>query len=157
MYALVFLVSLLSPDRDIIIKDRCDFIEVNHVYRLDHQTKRYEKTMVQLIWWEWKNHLLVPEINPITGQELDSLTLGSGFVVRDYLITWSSSSRPQEVSSAMPTMRKKKWVCLFYDKDDKVFREVVANWIRETHTDYDVEIKNREVLSLPLRNKLKNK
>jgi len=157
MYALVFLLSCLSPDKGLIAKDRCAFVEVNHVYRLDDQTKKYEKRMVQLIWWEWKNHLLVPKTNPITGQELNGSTSGSGFVVRDYLVIWSSSSDPQEISSAMPRRHKRQWVCLFYDKGNRIFREVICGWMIETHTNYDVEVENREVVPLSLRNKFIHK
>jgi hypothetical protein len=139
---------MLSPVRENgITRDVSDFVEVNHVYRYNKTDRTYTKRFVQIIWWEWRNHILVEDSGDYRNM--------SGFVVKDYRISWSYSSRPQQVKSIVPRLEKGKWVCLFYDKDSQKIREVKSNWKRESHTTFDVEIVNRSILHLNGRSRLK--
>jgi hypothetical protein len=145
---LIYLALILSPLREKgIIRDVSDFVEVNHVYRYDEIDGIYVKRLVQVIWWEWKNHILV--------EDSGNYRNVSGFVVKDYRVTWSYSSRPQQVKSIVPRPEKGKWVCLFYDKVSQKIREVKSNWKRESHTSFDVEVVNRNILHLNERSRLK--
>ena len=145
---LIYLALILSPLREKgITRDVSDFVEVNHVYRYDEVDRIYIKRLIQVIWWEWKNHILVKDSNGYRNV--------SGFVVKDYRVTWSYSSRPQQIKSIVPTLEKGKWVCLFYDKGSQKIREIKSNWKRESHTDFDVELVNRNIVPLSERSRLK--
>jgi hypothetical protein len=145
---LIYLALILSPLREKgITRDVSDFVEVNHVYRYDEIDRIYIKRLIQVIWWEWKNHILVKDSNGYRNV--------SGFVVKDYRVTWSYSSRPQQIKSIVPTLEKGKWVCLFYDKGSQKIREIKSNWKRESHTDFDVELVNRNIVPLSERSRLK--
>lgn len=152
-YALILLL-LLSPVTSPVVEDKSDFVEINHVYVYDHADKVYKKKFIQVIWWEWKNSIFVPE-KDILGRETGGLKKSAGFVVKDYRITWSSSSSPKHLMNITPRRYNNKWVCLFYDKDKKVIREVTSGWVRETYTSYDIEIENRRIVSPEFRNKLR--
>ena len=145
---LFYLMIVLSPLRiGRPIKDSADFVEVNHVYRYSEASKKYEKAFVQIIWWEWRDYLLTKDIN---GYKKDS-----GFAVKDYRVVWSSSSRPQKTMDIEPRLFRGKWVCLFYDKTSGKVREVESRWKRETYTDFDVEVRNRLIVPIKERNKLR--
>ena len=145
---LIYLALILSPLREEgITRDVSDFVEVNHVYRYDEIDGIYVKRLIQVIWWEWKNHIVVEDAGDYRSE--------SGFVVKDYRVTWSYSSRPQQTKTIVPRLEKGKWVCLFYDKDSQKVREVKSNWKRESHTSFDVEVVNRNILHLNGRSGLK--
>jgi hypothetical protein len=137
-----------------IIEDTSSYIEINHIYRYDAGDEVYKKRMVQLIWWEWRNYLFVAETDEL-GRETGSLERSSGFVVKDFRVIWSESSRPQQSMAIMPRRYKDKWICFFYDKNDRVFRRVTSDWMRETHTQNDPEIDDRKVFRIEDRNKLR--
>tara|TARA_Y100000296_G_scaffold54144_1_gene62041 strand:- start:1572 stop:2030 length:459 start_codon:yes stop_codon:yes gene_type:complete len=145
---LIYLALILSPLREKgIIRDVSAFVEVNHVYRYDETDGIYVKRLVQVIWWEWKNHIVIEDAGDYRSE--------SGFVVKDYRVTWSYSSRPQQTKTIVPRLEKGKWVCLFYDKGSQKIREVKSNWKKESHTSFDVEVVNRNVLHLNERSRLK--
>ena len=129
------------------IKDSADFVEVNHVYRYSEGSKKYEKSFVQIIWWEWRDYVLV--------ENEDGYKRTSDFVVKDYRVIWSNSSRPQKTMNIEPRFFRDKWVCLFHDKSSGKIREVESRWKRETHTDFDAEVRNRNVVPIDQRNRLR--
>ncbi len=138
---------VLSPLRvGTPVKDSSDFVEVNHVYRYDENLKKYEKRLVQVIWWEWRDYLFIEDES---GYKRDS-----GFVVKDYRVIWSFSSRPQKTMDIEPRLFRGRWVCLFYDKSSGKIREVESRWKRETHTAFDAEVINRRIVPINERNKL---
>jgi len=144
---LLYLIIILSPLSGAeSIRDSSDFVEINHVYRHNSLTNEYEKSFTQIIWWEWRDYVLV--------RTPSGHTRTSDFVVKDYRVTWSSSSRPRGVVSIRPKLLNGKWVCIFYDKNIGIAREIVSNWKTETHTSFDVEVKNRDIVSEEYRNKL---
>jgi len=154
MKYVLILLSFLSPIPSPIIKDTSAFVEVNHFYVYSEVDRVYKKKFIQVIWWEWKDFVSVPEKDSL-GRETGFLKKTSGFVVKDYRIIWSSSSRPEQIMNITPRRYNNKWVCLFYDKGEGVLREVTSGWTRETHTSYDIEIENRRILSIENRNRLK--
>lgn len=152
MYGLFFLLVLLldgTPNENLIIKDTSDFVEINHVYRTDDK-KQQEKRMIQIIWWEWKYPILMPEKN-IVGQNTGNWYNGGTFVVKDYRIMWANN---RESRSITPRLHRRKWICLFYDDGDRCIRQITSRWVIITHTMYDREVVNREILENSLRNRL---
>ena len=148
--AAVFLTAFSSPD-DPIVVDVCSYVEVNHVYNINDTTGESSLRMVQYIWWEWKNHLLLPEKGE-DGKNTGDWISSSGFIVREYLVTYSGSSRPENVAVVSLIKRNGKYICVFWDRQDKILREVTCGWVTETHTTYDVEIENRDIIRTEDRN-----
>ena len=154
MIKILFILLFLSPIRSPIVKDTSDFVEINHFYTYDHTDKIYKKNFIQIIWWEWKDFIDIPE-KDVFGKETGRLKKSAGFVVMDYRIIWSSSSSPKEVMRITPQRYNNKSVCLFYDKDKRTIREISSGWMRETYTTYDVEVENRRILRPEFRNKFR--
>jgi len=125
------------------------------VYRNDLTEKDYKKRMIQVIWWEWKNSVLLP-VKDSLGNETGNWRRSGCFIVRDYRVIWSESSSPQQKLSITPRREGKNYICLFYDKDNRVIRMVRSGWLITTHTINDREIDNRRVIRLENRNKLIN-
>lgn len=151
---LLLLCSLFGgdPNDRLIVKDSSSYVEINHVYREDSDGK-ITKRMTQIIWWEWRNQLLLPEKDK-TGKNTGNWFRGSGFVVKDYRVTVSFSSMPNVVREITPRRSGDKWVCLFYDKDSQCIRSVVSKWMRTTHTLYDREVEDRDIFNMDFRTKL---
>ena len=144
---LVYFLLLFSSisDKD-VIKDYSDIVEVNYIYKYNNADKEYQKRMVQIIWWEFRN---------VLEEDKDgSSKPRPQYVVKDFRVVWSESSDPQKVGHIIPIRRKKEWVCLFYDKNDNRVREVISDSRAETYTNNDPEMDNRQILPLNLRNKL---
>jgi len=155
---LILFLTFLSSDPlgDLVISDTSDYVEINHVYRYNAEDNKYEKRMTQIIWWEWRDSVLL--------EEKDNLGNGTGdwkrsgcFVVKDFRVTWSGSSSPQQTLHITPRREKKNFICLFYDKDDRVMRKVISGWRTITHTTNDVEVDNRIIVRIENRNKLTKK
>jgi hypothetical protein len=147
MVAVVLTAS--SPRSDTVLLDSCDYVEINHVYNINEETGEFVLRMTQYIWWEWKDRVLLPVLNPITKQRTGNWKLGSDFVVREYLVTYSRSSTHDDV---LLSKRHGKWTCIFWDKGDRAAREIKCKWLTTTHTSYDVEIENRAILKQDERN-----
>ena len=151
--ALLSLLTFLTNDPpSIIIHDDSAYVEINHVYREDIDGN-IEKRMIQIIWWEWRDEILLPEKDTL-GRDTGDWKTSSSFVVKDFRVTWSSHSRPQQTRNITPRRKNRKYICLFYDKDNRVFREVESGWLVVTHTYNDREVDNRNILSIENRNKL---
>lgn len=152
MYGLIFLLLCFfdsSPKENILIEDFTDFVEINHVYQLNDK-KEIQKRFIQIIWWEWRNTVLLPE-KDMFGQETGDWRSGSGFVVRDYRII---SSNGKEKIRITPHLQKDRWISLFYDEKDRCLRRVVSKFKVISHTMYDKEIINRKIVQQDSRNKL---
>ena len=91
------ILTAFSTPNEYTVKDSCSYVEINYVYNVDDETGKANLRMVQYIWWEWKNHLLLPE-KGTDGKNTGDWVSSSGFVVREYLVTYSGSSRPKEVA-----------------------------------------------------------
>lgn len=155
---LILLLALFSsdPTGDLIISDISSYVEINHVYRYDEGDQLYKKRMTQIIWWEWRDSVLLP-VKDNLGRETGDWRRSGCFVVKDYKVTWSESSRPQQTLYINPRRNHRKYICLFYDKDDRVMRKVVSGWLTITHTTNDREIDDRTIVRIENRNKLTKK
>ncbi len=154
--ALIILISLHvtslasgDPLKDLVVRDHSDYVEINHVYSLNKDGV-FKKRMVQIIWWEWKDPVLLP-VKDKLGFPTGDWKSGADFVVKSFKVT-SNGTLPDGqliVQRAIyPRRFGKKWICSFYDNDDDVLREVVSRWVITTHTSHDTEIENRKILSI---------
>ncbi|MAH50799.1 hypothetical protein CMI37_33585, partial [Candidatus Pacearchaeota archaeon] len=76
--------SAFSIPNEYTVKDSCDYVEINYVYRLDEGEPKLR--MIQYIWWEWRNKVLLPILDPATKRQTGNWKQGSDFVVREYLV-----------------------------------------------------------------------
>lgn len=150
----LFLVSFFDsePKGSLIIRDKADYVEINHIYRKDEKTGKNIKRMIQLVWWEWKDPLLLPEKN-LDGTWTGSWYRGADFVVKDFRVTHTGDAL-NILSIINPRRYGRKWICEFYDVGDRVYRKVICGWSVESHTLYDSEVENRTILQIGLRTKL---
>lgn len=156
LLASLILLCIIPHNQNAVRKDTSDFVEINHVYRYDEGDKVYKKRMVQIIWWDWKDYVLLP-VKDRLGRETGDWRPSGCFVVKDYRVVWSESSRPQQTLTIVPRRNGARWVCIFYDKDHRVFREVTSGWMRETHTTNDPEIEDRQIFAKENRRELRGK
>ena len=143
---IIFIIMFLPIKHDVVIRDTSDVVEVNYMYRYDSTDEKYQKRMVQIIWWEFRNVL--------EEDEDGSSRPRPQYVVKDFRVIWSESSSPQKVGYIIPRRHGRNWLCLFYDKDNRKMREVISYSKIETHTMNDPEMDNRMVIPLQRRNKL---
>ena len=154
--AAVFLTAFSIPD-NLVVVDSCDYVEINHVYNINEENGETTLRMTQYIWWEWRDRLLLASVDPVTKQETGDWEQGSGFVVREYLVTYSGGSSPNKVANLLITKSNNEYHCIFWDRSDGVFRRVVCKWLTTTHTMHDVEIENRNVLNMNFRNEFQKR
>jgi len=154
MIALTLTASI--PRNNSAILDSCDYVEINHVYYFN-EVGEHELRMIQYIWWEWRDRVLLPVLDPVNKKQTGNWKQGSAFIVREYLVVYSGNSRPNGINSVLLSKNGNKWVCVFYKKEDKIIRTVICNWLIKTHTSYDVEIKNRDIVRISDRNKFQKR
>ena len=142
-----------TPKENIIIKDTSDAVEINHVYS-ENENGSISQRLVQIIWWNWKSPLLIPERDEV-GKYTGNLYRGSGFVVMDFRVILASYALPEFKKNIIPRRFGKKWVCVFYDKQTECIREVTSKSLLITHTLYDREMNNQVILESSSRKKLK--
>ncbi len=152
---LILFLAFLSSDHlgNLVISDTSSYVEINHVYRYNETDKLYEQRMIQIIWWEWRDSVLL-EVKDILGNGTGDWRRSGCFIVKDYRVTWSESSSPQQTLYIMPRRNKNNYICLFYDKDNRVMRKVISGWLTITHTTNDREIDNRDIVKIENRNRL---
>ena len=63
-----------TPKDNIVIKDTSDVVEINHVYQ-ENENGEISQRLVQVIWWDWKSPLLIPERDE-TGKATGNLYRG---------------------------------------------------------------------------------
>jgi hypothetical protein len=115
----------LNPVND-VISDRVDLIEINHFH--DEQGRR---VFDQIIFYDWS-------------------PAESRFNVRDWRLLKSPSQIP------LRNWRGRDFVTIWHDfKQRDVLRKVHARMIRETWTQYDPELVEREFLALDKRRALR--
>ncbi|MAH49018.1 hypothetical protein CMI37_24535 [Candidatus Pacearchaeota archaeon] len=149
----IFLVSSGSPER-LVIYDSCDYLEINNVYKIDDETGEIKLRMVQYVWWEWRDSILVPVLDPNTRQKTGLSKQGSGFVVRDYVVVKNNNLKQPRIIRTALAKTKRGWVCIYQDFTYDIIRHVSVKWIVTTHTSYDSELNNREIIALENRNRL---
>ena len=148
----ISLVSSGKPER-FVTYDSCDYLEINNVYQTDDTTGETKLRMVQYVWWEWRNSILTPVLNPYTRQKTGLSKQSSGFVVRDYLVVTNNHLKQPRIIPTALVRTKKGWICIYQDLTHNTMRHVSFKWIITTHTLYDSELNNREIITLEDRNR----
>jgi hypothetical protein len=156
MLKYIFLaMSMFLFDSDVeeklVVKSRVDLIEFNHKYHRSEEDGKTKKMFMQVIFWEYRNSLLLPEYKE--GVKTGNWHRGSGFVVVDYITVYN-------LSYAVPV--KKAGVAYdnggcqvyYYDTDSRCYRIVSSKNFRTTHTLYDPEIKNQDIVVTDKRTEL---
>ena len=72
----------------------------------------------------------------------------------DFRVTVAPYSNLKLVKKITPRKFGEKWVCLFYDVEKDCFREVTSRWRIISHTIYDREMDNKDILQSSSRRKL---
>jgi hypothetical protein len=109
--------------------------------------------MVQYVWWEWRDHILVPVLDFHRKQKTGLSKQGSGFVVREYVVVKNNYlTRPKIIHTSL-SRTKDGWLCVYQDFASGKMRYVSFKWKIITHTLYDSELNNRDIVALEHRNK----
>ena len=65
--SLIIMVMMLFLDADnaerLVIKESVDMVEKNHVY-YKNDKEEWKLSFIQIIWWEYRKNVLLPEIDP---------------------------------------------------------------------------------------------
>ena len=149
----LFTLSGLDYKNKIIINDSCDYLEINHVYKIDDETGKPKLRLVQYVWWEWRDSILVPVLDPDTKQKTGLIKQGSGFVVREYVVIKNNYLKPSQIVHSILSKTKRGWICIYEDFTHDVIRHISFKWIVTTHTFYDSELNNRDIIPIQNRNK----
>lgn len=120
----ILLLSVSFLSSDRFVHDSVDLVEVNHFH--DDQAKII---FSQLIWWEW-----VP--------------WQSEYRVVDWRLIKSPHDWPRR------RWERGGWECRWFDKKDGCYRKVFAHDFRETWTQYDPELCDRNCVPQEMRRKL---
>lgn len=151
----IFSIALVSSGRPerLVTYDFCDHLEINHVYKINAETGETKLRMVQYVWWEWRKHILIPVLDFHTKQKTGLSKRGSGFAVREYVVVKNNHlARPKIIHTSL-SRTKDGWLCVYQDFISGKMRHVSFKWIITTHTLYDSELNNRDVVALEHRNK----
>jgi hypothetical protein len=151
----IFSIALVSSGRPerLVTYDFCDHLEINHVYKINAETGETKLRMVQYVWWEWRKHILIPVLDFHTKQKTGLSKRGSGFAVREYVVVKNNHlARPKIIHTSL-SRTKDGWLCVYQDFVSGKMRQVSFKWIITTHTLYDSELNNRDVVALEHRNK----
>tara|TARA_R110000824_G_scaffold98754_1_gene235443 strand:- start:158 stop:667 length:510 start_codon:yes stop_codon:yes gene_type:complete len=148
----ITLISSDNPER-LVIYDSCDYLEINNVYKINDETGEIKPRMVQYVWWEWRDSILTPVLDLNTRQRTGLSRRSSGFVVRDYLVVENNHLEKPRIIKTSISKTKKGWTCIYHDFTSDIMRHVSFKWIITTHTLYDSELNNREIITLEDRNR----
>ena len=139
-------------DEKLVVIDYVDMVEVNHKYFEDSDSKEIKKQFVQVIFWEYRKNVLLPEIKQ--GERTGNWYQGSAHVVIDYFTFNNHNYGLNKVSGISPYLYKGKWHTHYYDSQDKCHRTVIANRIKITHTLHDPEVLNSRIVETSSRKEL---
>ena len=158
MRAIIMLLLSLFLDSDtqerIVVRESVDMVEKNHVYHKSDDG-HWSPSFIQIIWWEYRKNVLLPELDPLTGERTGAWKLGSGYVVVDYEVyRHYTYERNRDNKIMSPFLHKGKWVTIFFDDDDNCTRIIEAKQFRETKTKYDPEALNSTILEEDRRREL---
>jgi hypothetical protein len=148
----IALVSSGKPER-LVLYDFCDHLEINHVYKVNAETGATKLRMVQYVWWEWRDHILVPVLDFHTKEKTGLSKRGSGFAVREYVVVENNHLTQPRIIRTSISRTDNGWLCVYQDFISGKMRHVSFKWIITTHTLYDSELNNRDIVALEHRNK----
>ena len=140
-----------GTEERLVVKDTVDLIEINHRYD-KNSNGQVEKMLIQIIFWEYRKTILLPERKNgiLTGNWFQ----GSGFAVRDYVVMKNLKSGIPNRSFMIPYLHRGKWNIYYYDAGDRCYRMVTSKHYRLTHTLYDPELDNLQIIVHSSRNEL---
>ena len=153
----VFLLLLLSfldagTAEKLVVVDHVDMVEVNHKYFTDSDTGEVKKQFVQVIFWEYRKNVLLPEIKD--GELTGNWYQGSDYVVIDYFTFNNQNYGLNKVNGIAPYLYRNKWYTHYYDQSDKCERIVVAKQIKKTSSFTDPEVLNARIVQTSSRKEL---
>ena len=153
----VFLLLLLSfldagTAEKLVVVDYVDMVEVNHKYFTDSDTGEVKKQFVQVIFWEYRKNVLLPEIKD--GELTGNWYQGSDYVVIDYFTFNNQNYGLNKVNGIAPYLYRNKWYTHYYDQSDKCERVVISKQIKRTQTMHDPEVLNARIVQTSSRKEL---
>ena len=153
----VFLLLLLSfldagTAEKLVVVDHVDMVEVNHKYFTDSDTGEVKKQFVQVIFWEYRKNVLLPEIKD--GELTGNWYQGSDYVVIDYFTFNNQNYGLNKINGIAPYLYRDRWYTHYYDQSDKCERVVISKQIKRTQTMYDPEVLNARIVQTSSRKEL---
>ena len=151
---LLLLLSFLDAGtaEKLVVVDHVDMVEVNHKYFTDSDTGEVKKQFVQVIFWEYRKNVLLPEIKD--GELTGNWYQGSDYVVIDYFTFNNQNYGLNKVNGIAPYLYRNKWYTHYYDQSDKCERIVVAKQIKKTSSFTDPEVLNARIVQTSSRKEL---
>lgn len=151
---LLLLCSFLDAgtQEKLVVVDYVDLVEVNHKYFKDSDSKATKKQFVQIIFWEYRKNVLLPEYKE--GEQTGYWKQGSDYVVIDYFTFHNQNYGLNKISGMSPYLYRGKWHTHYYDQQDRCHRIVIADRIKRTHTLYDPEVLNGKIVEIDSRKEL---
>ena len=151
---LLLLLSFLDAGtaEKLVVVDYVDMVEVNHKYFTDSDTGEVKKQFVQVIFWEYRKNVLLPEIKD--GELTGNWYQGSDYVVIDYFTFNNQNYGLNKVNGIAPYLYRNKWYTHYYDQSDKCERIVVAKQIKKTSSFTDPEVLNARIVQTSSRKEL---
>ena len=152
---IIFLIASLfdsGVEEKLVVVDHVDMVEVNHKYFTDSDTGEVKKQFVQVIFWEYRKNVLLPEIKD--GELTGNWYQGSDYVVIDYFTFNNQNYGLNKVNGIAPYLYRNKWYTHYYDQSDKCERIVVAKQIKKTSSFTDPEVLNARIVQTSSRKEL---
>ena len=104
MRFLALLLFLLPFDSGIkektVVVDYVDMVEINHKYFADSDSGEIKKQFTQIIFWEYRKNVLLPEIKD--GELTGNWYQGSDYVVIDYFTLHNNNYGLNKTSGVAP-------------------------------------------------------
>ena len=151
---LLLLLSFLDSgtEEKLVVVDHVDMVEVNHKYFTDSDTGEVKKQFVQVIFWEYRKNVLLPEIKD--GELTGNWYQGSDYVVIDYFTFNNQNYGLNKVNGIAPYLYRNKWNTHYYAQSDKCERIIVAKQIKKTSSFTDPEVLNARIVQTSSRKEL---
>ena len=139
-------------EEKLVVVDYVDMVEVNHKYFTDSDTGEVKKQFVQVIFWEYRKNVLLPEIKD--GELTGNWYQGSDYVVIDYFTFNNQNYGLNKVNGIAPYLYRNKWYTHYYDQSDKCERIIIAKQIKKTSSFTDPEVLNARIVQTSSRKEL---
>ena len=156
MKFLALLLFLLTFDSGIkektVVVDYVDMIEINHKYFRDSDSGEIKKQFTQVIFWEYRKNVLLPEIKE--GELTGNWYQGSDYVVIDYFTFNNQNYGLNKINGIAPYLYRDRWYTHYYDQSDKCERIVISKQIKRTQTMHDPEVLNARIVEISSRKEL---
>ena len=156
MKFLALLLFLLPFDSGIkektVVVDYVDMVEINRKYFADSDSGEIKKQFTQVIFWEYRKNVLLPEIKE--GELTGNWYQGSDYVVIDYFTFNDQNYGLNKINGIAPYLYRDRWYTHYYDQSDKCERIVISKLIKRTQTMYDPEVLNARIVQASSRKEL---